>query len=283
MQSSNVIVHISLKIDLNRPRYSFCVVFIKYCIMATPHQHLRRFYITLFILTIVLGLANVIYLLCQPDATLKAVLFCGLQYVAMFIILALPIVLRKRFLLNVPLILTIAIAVFAFVAMVLGDGLNFYGRYPWWDSLLHLFSGGVLSFIGLWVVHILLSDEDKVIFRNKYFLALFLLMFSLACGAIWEICEYTYDDLFGTNTQQFMETTTSSIYSEEDIPLEGHEALRDTMTDLTLDFLGGLIVALIVLFRHNAFIEKGGKVNWDSAIPIQEGDKNNDAVRSPKL
>ncbi len=224
--------------------------------MTNPHQHLKRFYITLFILTIVLGIANVVYLLFQPETTLQAVMFCGLQYVAMLLLLTAPIILRKRFLLNVPLALTVVIAGFAFTGMVLGDGLNFYGRYPWWDSLLHLFSGAVLSFVGLWIVHILLSESDKVVFNNKYFLALFLLMFSLACGAIWEICEYTYDDLFGTNTQQFMQTTSGSIYTEADIPLEGHEALRDTMTDLTLDFIGGLIVALYVLFRHNAFIEK---------------------------
>lgn len=224
--------------------------------MTNPHQHLKRFYLTLFILTIVLGIANVVYLLFQPETTLQAVMFCGLQYVAMLLLLTAPIILRKRFLLNVPLALTVVIAGFAFTGMVLGDGLNFYGRYPWWDSLLHLFSGAVLSFVGLWIVHILLSESDKVVFNNKYFLALFLLMFSLACGAIWEICEYTYDDLFGTNTQQFMQTTSGSIYTEADIPLAGHEALRDTMTDLTLDFIGGLIVALYVLFRHNAFIEK---------------------------
>lgn len=224
--------------------------------MTNPHQHLKRFYLTLFVLTIVLGIANVVYLLFQPETTLQAVMFCGLQYVAMLLLLTAPVILRKRFLLNVPLALTVVIAGFAFTAMVLGDGLNFYGRYPWWDSLLHLFSGAVLSFVGLWIVHILLSESDKVVFNNKYFLALFLLMFSLACGAVWEICEYTYDDLFGTNTQQFMQTTSGSIYTEADIPLVGHEALRDTMTDLTLDFIGGLIVALYVLFRHNAFIEK---------------------------
>ena len=218
--------------------------------MLSSHQRLKRFYIVLFVLTVVLGIANVVYLLFQPDVTLKAVMFCGLQYVAMLLILTVPIILRKRFLLNVPLVLTVVIAAFAFTAMVLGDGLNFYGRYPWWDSLLHLFSGAVLSFIGLWIVHILLSDSDQVVFSNKYFLAIFLLMFSLACGAIWEICEYTYDDLFGTNTQQFMETTSGSIYTDQDIPLVGHEALRDTMTDLTLDFIGS---PLLILFLYALF------------------------------
>jgi len=43
--------------------------------------------------------------------------------------------------------------------------------------------------------------------------------------------------LFGTNTQQFYLTTTASLPAESDIPASGHEALRDTMTDLILDFI----------------------------------------------
>ena len=85
--------------------------------MLSSHQRLKRFYIVLFVLTVVLGIANVVYLLFQPDVTLKAVMFCGLQYVAMLLILTVPIILRKRFLLNVPLVLTVVIAAFAFTAM----------------------------------------------------------------------------------------------------------------------------------------------------------------------
>ena len=68
-----------------------------------------------------------------------------------------------------------------------------------------------------------------------------------------------------------METTSGSIYTDQDIPLVGHEALRDTMTDLTLDFIGGLIVALYVLFRHNAFMEKhSGNSLLDSPSIVDE-------------
>lgn len=223
--------------------------------MATPHSRLKRAYIILIVLTCVLAVANSVYLLCQPETTLKTLLFCGGQYLGMLVILAAPIILRKQFLINVPLALTVAVGCFAFVAMVLGDGLDFYGKYSWWDSFLHLFSGIVLGFIGLWVVHVLLADKSMTVFNNRYFLALFLLVFSLALGAIWEICEFSYDELMGTNTQQFMKTTTSSLITAEDIPLEGHEALRDTMTDLILDFFGSLIVALVALFSHKRLID----------------------------
>ncbi len=224
--------------------------------MTNPHQHLKRLYAGIFILTVVICLINVIYLLCQPDIDIKTILFQGLQYVLMLALLTTPILLRKKFLLNIPLVLVVAVAIFAFTALILGDGLNFYGKYPWWDSLLHLLSGVVLSFIALWIVHVVMPDSYKTIFRNKYFLALYLLMFTISAGALWEICEYTYDDIFHTNTQQFMETTTGSLYTDNDIPLQGHEALRDTMTDLTLDFMGGLIIALYVIVRHNKLLER---------------------------
>ena len=223
--------------------------------MASPHLRLKRVYIVLIVLTCVLAVANMVYLLFQPDTTLKTLLFCAGQYLGMLVILAAPIILRERFLINVPLALTVAVGCFAFVALVLGDGLDFYGKYSWWDSLLHLFSGIVLGFIGLWVVHVLLADKSMTVFNNRYFLALFLLVFSLALGAIWEICEFSYDELMGTNTQQFMLTTTSSLITDEDIPLAGHEALRDTMTDLILDFLGSLTVALFTLFTHKYLID----------------------------
>lgn len=223
--------------------------------MTNPHQHLKRLYAGIFILTVVICLTNVIYLLFQPNTDIKTILFQGLQYVLMLALLTTPILLRKRFLLNIPLVLVVAVAVFAFTALILGDGLNFYGKYPWWDSLLHLISGVVLSFIALWVVHVVMPDSYKTVFRNKFFLALYLLMFTLSAGALWEICEYTYDDIFHTNTQQFMETTTSSLYTDEDVPLQGHEALRDTMTDLTLDFMGGVIIALYVIVRHDKRIK----------------------------
>ena len=97
-------------------------------------------------------------------------------------------------------------------------------------------------------------EQEMHILGNKWFVSLFIFVFGLALGALWEIMEYSFDDLFLTNTQQFMETTTSSLISSTDVPLVGHEALRDTMTDLTLDFIGSLVVALYVFFNHKKLL-----------------------------
>ena len=72
--------------------------------------------------------------------------------------------------------------------------------------------------------------------------------------------EYSYDSLMGTNSQQFMATTTGSIFTPEDEPLCGHAALRDTMQDLILDLVGALIVAVYGFIRHDKLIERYKKI-----------------------
>jgi hypothetical protein len=52
-----------------------------------------------------------------------------------------------------------------------------------------------------------------------------------------------------------MATTTSSLPLPNDVPLSGHEALRDTMTDLILDLVGSLLVSIYVFLRYNKLMK----------------------------
>ena len=222
---------------------------------STLNEHLTRIYHLLFVLTIGLGVGNIVYLSFQPETTAHVLFFCGVQYVVILLILTFPIVLRKRFMIQIPLLITVLCAAFGFVAMIMGDGLNFYGKYRWWDSALHLFSGCVLAFVGLWIISIIFEDSYKEVFSSRIFVAFYVLLFAVSCGVVWEICEYAYDSFFGTNTQQFMATTTSSLPLSDDVPLSGHAALRDTMMDLILDLVGSLFVSIYVYFRYDKLMK----------------------------
>ena len=186
-----------------------------------------------------MAVANVAWLIVARS-TWDEIVFRGLQYVAMLLIMYLPHLLRSRFRIEVPWLLSVFIVVFCFSSLIMGDGLDRF----------------LLSMIALWLIHIIMAENDKYIYFNKWFLCLFLVMFSLGLGACWEIIEYTYDSLMGTNTQQFMATTTGSIFTPEDEPLCGHAALRDTMQDLILDLVGALIVAVYGFIRHDKLIER---------------------------
>ena len=221
----------------------------------TLQDSLKRIYAVLFVLTIGFGAGNIVYLWNQSDVTANALFFCAIQYVVILAILTIPVLLRKRFMIHIPLLITVVCALFGFVTMIMGDGLNFYGRFTWWDSVLHLFSGSVLAFVGLWIISIMFESSSQVVLRNKTFLAFYVLLFGLSCGAVWEVCEYAYDAIAGTNTQQFMATTTASIVSAEDVPLCGHEALRDTMGDMILNLVGSLLVAIFVFLRYDKLMD----------------------------
>ncbi len=71
----------------------------------------------------------------------------------------------------------------------------------------------------------------KYLFMHRALLYIFVVAFSLAVGQ-YKLCEYTVDDIFHTNNQQYMATTRATIVSSDDEPLEGHDALADTMKDL---------------------------------------------------
>ena len=201
-----------------------------------------------------MGVVNVTYLIIVGQKEWDEIVFRAMQYVLMLIIFRLPYIMHLRLKIEVPWPLSTFIVLFCFSALVLGDGLDFYGTLTWWDKLLHAESGILLSMIALWLIHVIMAENDKYIYFNKYFLVLFLVMFSVGVGAFWEIMEFSYDHVMGTNTQQFMATTTGSIFTEEDLPLCGHDALVDTMSDLILDLVGAFVVGLYGFFRHDKLI-----------------------------
>ena len=218
-------------------------------------QRLHRANNIFSVLIALMLVINIAYLSYQHKPW-DEIIFRGLQYVAMLIIMQLPRFLKLRFKVEVPWVLSIVIVVFCFSALILGDGMDLYGKLPWWDKLLHAESGLLLSMIALWLIHVIMAENDRYIYFNKYFLSLFLVMFSVGLGACWEMIEFTYDSLMGTNTQQFMATTTGSIFTPDDVPLCGHEALLDSMLDLIFDLVGAAIVAIFGFIFHDRLIQQ---------------------------
>ena len=180
-------------------------------------RRVRVFKRILSFIVLILAIATMVALFYVKKEKMRVRLFFSLlQYIAMSIVLISPTLLKKF-------------------------GVNFYGKIAWWDSLLHFTSGIILSFIALWLLQMLVM-RTKYLFMHRALLYIFVVAFSLAVGAVWELCEYTVDDIFHTNNQQYMATTRATIVSSDDEPLEGHEALADTMKDLALDLAGAILV-----------------------------------------
>lgn len=196
--------------------------------------------------SVVLMLMIAVFLLfTRKDANKGRLIFTMVQLIAMLFVLRIPKFIQELYHFEIPHLLDFVLISFAFCGFILGDVLNFYGKIPYWDSILHTFSGVVIAYIGFIVIQFLDKEYTIPLSVSPLFMSLIVVSVALAIGAIWEIGEYTVDDIFHTNNQQYMESTRSTLYDENDIPLQGHEALNDTMKDLMLDLAGAIGVACI--------------------------------------
>lgn len=194
---------------------------------------------------VVLMLGIALYLLLTRENNKGRLIFTIVQLLAMLFVLRIPAFIQEIYHFKIPYLLDFVLITFAFSGFILGDVFNFYGRIPYWDSVLHAFSGVVIAYVGFIVIEYLDKEYTIPLSVPPLFMSLIVVSVALAIGAIWEIGEYTVDDIFHTNNQQYMESTRSTLYDENDIPLQGHDALNDTMKDLMLDLAGAIGVACI--------------------------------------
>ena len=185
--------------------------------------------IIFWLVVLMLGIA-IFLLFTRQDANKGRLIFTMVQLLGMLLVLRIPQFIKDKF---------------AFSGFILGDVFNFYGKIPYWDSILHAFSGVVIAYVGFIVIEYLDKEYTIPLSISPLFMSLTVVSVALAIGAVWEIGEYTVDDIFHTNNQQYMKSTRSTLYDKDDVPLVGHEALADTMKDLMLDLGGAVVVATI--------------------------------------
>jgi hypothetical protein len=149
----------------------------------------------------------------------------GFCLVALSITL-IPSILARRFDTGVPLEIELALLWLMVTDMTLGNWLGLYARLPWYDKVLHLSSSTLIGVIGFLVVYVL-HLTGRIRF-HPWLDGLAILLVTLGVGGVWEIGEYAVDRLFGRATQGS----------------PGLDALDDTMIDLILDALGGVIGAV---------------------------------------
>ncbi|WKB36425.1 hypothetical protein QS257_04740 [Terrilactibacillus sp. S3-3] len=99
--------------------------------------------------------------------------------------------------------------------------MNWYS-ISWWDLLLHGVSGTIVAFVAIALYRRMVEKRANGQI-SPGFLFLFILSFSALCGVLWEVYEFSCDQLFGTLMQ---------------------ENNTDTMTDLIAGLIGALIIAL---------------------------------------
>lgn len=131
--------------------------------------------------------------------------------------------------------------IFSFIvgSMYLGNVFNFYEIIPMYDKILHLLSGIIVGMIGF-ILFLHITDGKGMSTCKRYAPVLFSIIFSIAGAAVWEIWEFSTDQLFGFLSQ--------------------NNSLYDTMWDIICGSIMGIIssipIYLYIKGRKIKYIEK---------------------------
>jgi len=155
--------------------------------------------------------------------------FCTLDYLygiwslfAFFLTLT-PLILKRRFDITLPWELSLLI-VLALYLHVGGGVLGLYELfYPFCDKFAHLISSVLVAILGL-ISAVIMDQYVESIKMNRFFVAFFVIIFTMAMGVTWEIGEFLSDQILLTQAQH---------------------GLNDTMLDLIFDLIGGGVVSIL--------------------------------------
>ncbi len=137
-------------------------------------------------------------------------------------------VLNKYLKLNLSLLLEFSVTLHALFSYGLGTMLDVYHMLSFWDLLMHFYFGVNMIFI--------LIDLSKFVdFKtNKVIYYIILVILTLGVASIWEIIEYTSDNLFGLDMQRVNESLANGI-----------NPIKDTMDDVIIAIPGAILGIII--------------------------------------
>ncbi len=156
---------------------------------------------------------RILVILCMILEILKHnwdnVFLCALTLILFMI----PYLIDKKLKIDLPNALDIIILLFIFSAEILGEIQNFYGIFPYWDTILHTINGFLCAAIGFSLIDILNRHEKFHITLSPFFVALVAFCFSMTVGILWEFFEYGADTLFQYDMQKDTVVQTVSSVS----------------------------------------------------------------------
>lgn len=133
----------------------------------------------------------------------------------------LPAFWKRRLKARLPLGLETLTSLALFMHIILGEVYRFYDQLWYFDKIMHFYGTGLIALLAFLFVFTL--HWSKKVVLTLPFIALFTVIFSVAVGSLWEICEFSVDKFFARNTQ----------YS-----------LDNTMYDIIFNFIGGISAAI---------------------------------------
>lgn len=185
-------------------------------------------YLRLFLRLIIL--INALY-----QIILGEVFFGFLAILALVILLA-PWFFTKNRICVVPIDIEILFLIVVFFELIMADAYSLYSRVPYYDKFMHLLVSFIIGLVGMVIIYTFYA-LGKLQASTGVMFALIVLI-TMGLGAGLEMAEYFYDQALYPLIGHYLPTglTQGSMVASP---------LADTMEDLFVDTLGGILGAAI--------------------------------------
>lgn len=170
-----------------------------------------------------LGITNVLLLAAAGWAFWFGQNELGFVASLMFVVSISPHYFKAVHNVYIPTVFIYGAIVFIFCSIMLGQFGGMYDRFHWYDAFLHFLSALVLGIVGFLIIYVFYSVNKLKL--PLLIVVIFSFSFTVTIGVMWEIVEYFIDMTLETNMQV--------------------SSLDDTMIDLMVNSLGGLIASVI--------------------------------------
>lgn len=148
---------------------------------------------------------------------------------------SLPAIVSRNYQAHLPVTVDFFVTLSVFLH-IFGLAFNFYHSptWWWWDNLTHFLGVGVIAMLAFLLIFSL--TYVKKIHMPLSIAGIFIFSSAMAIGALWEVSEFYFDIVFGT---------------------ESLGDLYDTIEDLQFNAVGGLVVTVFgVLYMKRKFKKK---------------------------
>lgn len=108
-----------------------------------------------------------------------------------------------------------------------GSSLSFYASVWWYDHVTHALSASIVAAAGYATIRAIDVHDDRIVLPPR-FTFVFVLLFTVAFGVLWEVLEFAIAEVA-------LLVGGTSVLTQY--------GLEDTMLDLVFDVMGGLVVA----------------------------------------
>ena len=234
-------------------------------LMKKKYKETNKKSIVIYLILRLLVILSMIFQIILGN--ISNVLMCILA----LMLFTLPTIISEKFKIGIPSLLEGIIYLFIYSTAILGEINNFYGRIPFWDTILHTLNGFLCAGIGFSLVD-LLNQNSKRIKLSPLYIAIVAFCFSMTIGILWEFFEFSADYLTKTDMQKdrIVREISSVMLNKdnENVPIKVKDiekteiyskdgtvttiengyldiGLIDTMKDLFVNFIGAVVFSII--------------------------------------